>query len=194
MYWISLQTWCPLGHFIAHDAYWEHLEPKELNCKENINQLSQIDYNAINRHASHNKQRKMKQYVLSGLLSDNIEYNRTHIRTVWLYLLNIVKPLIYIAHISRRCSNYIFILDLTPGFNGLSKDNCKTKRKKIQFWDMVGLILEVWWYMFAYMDVYLFYFYDLLLVFFNCINLSIYQRKQRILVSILLQVCSQDLL
>ena len=25
----------------------------------------------------------------------------------------------------RRCSNYIFILNLTPGFNGLSEDNCK---------------------------------------------------------------------
>ena len=29
----------------------------------------------------------------------------------------------------RHCSNYIFILDLTPGFNGLNKDNCKTKRE-----------------------------------------------------------------
>ena len=28
----------------------------------------------------------------------------------------------------RRCPNYIFILDLSPGFNGLSKDNCKTGR------------------------------------------------------------------
>ena len=26
----------------------------------------------------------------------------------------------------RRCSNYIFILDLTPGFNGLGKYNCET--------------------------------------------------------------------
>ena len=29
----------------------------------------------------------------------------------------------------RRCSNYIFILDLTPGFNGLGKNNCKTRRE-----------------------------------------------------------------
>ena len=28
---------------------------------------------------------------------------------------------------SQRCSNYIFILNLTPGFNGLGKDNCKTR-------------------------------------------------------------------
>ena len=27
---------------------------------------------------------------------------------------------------SLVCSNYIFILDLPPGYNGLSKDNCKT--------------------------------------------------------------------
>ena len=27
----------------------------------------------------------------------------------------------------RRCSNYIFILDLTPGFNMLHKGNCKTR-------------------------------------------------------------------
>ena len=30
----------------------------------------------------------------------------------------------------RRCSNYIFILDLTPGFNGLGKGNCKTRETK----------------------------------------------------------------
>ena len=28
----------------------------------------------------------------------------------------------------RRCSNYIFILNLTPGFNGLGKENYKTGR------------------------------------------------------------------
>ena len=30
-----------------------------------------------------------------------------------------------------RCSNYIFILDLTPGFIGLGKDNCKTRRQNL---------------------------------------------------------------
>ena len=29
----------------------------------------------------------------------------------------------------RRCSNYIFIFDLTPGFTGLGKENCKTRRE-----------------------------------------------------------------
>ena len=42
----------------------------------------------------------------------------------------------------RRCSNYIFILYLTPGFNRLGKDKCKTRRESFKFWDMVRLILE----------------------------------------------------
>ena len=42
----------------------------------------------------------------------------------------------------RRCSNYIFILNLTPGFNGLSKDNYKMRREAFKFWDLVRLILE----------------------------------------------------
>ena len=28
-----------------------------------------------------------------------------------------------------RFSNYIYILDLTSGFNGLEKDNCKTRQE-----------------------------------------------------------------
>ena len=42
-----------------------------------------------------------------------------------------------------RCSNYIFILNLTPGFNGLSEDNCKRIQETFKFWDSVRLILEV---------------------------------------------------
>ena len=43
------------------------------------------------------------------------------------------------GHVSRRCSNYIFILDVTPGFNGLGKDNCKSRRETLSFgiwWDL----------------------------------------------------------
>ena len=40
-----------------------------------------------------------------------------------------------------RCSNYIFILALTPGFNILHKDNCKPRREAFKFWDLVHLIL-----------------------------------------------------
>ena len=47
----------------------------------------------------------------------------------------------------RCCSNYIFILGLTPKFNGLSKDNYKTRRETCSFWDLMRFISEVWWYM-----------------------------------------------
>ena len=29
--------------------------------------------------------------------------------------------------------NYIFVLDLSPGFNGLGKDNCKTRGETFKF-------------------------------------------------------------
>ena len=35
----------------------------------------------------------------------------------------------------RCCSNYIFILDLTPGFNRLGKYNCKTRWETFKFWE-----------------------------------------------------------
>ena len=43
----------------------------------------------------------------------------------------------------RRCSNYIFILNLTPGFNGSCKDNYKMQREAVKFWDSACLILEI---------------------------------------------------
>ena len=43
----------------------------------------------------------------------------------------------------RRCSNYIFILNLTPGFNGLGRDNYKARQETFKFGDLVRLILEV---------------------------------------------------
>ena len=46
----------------------------------------------------------------------------------------------------RRCSNYIFILDTIPSFNGLNKDNCKTRQQTFKIWDLVRLILESWRY------------------------------------------------
>ena len=45
---------------------------------------------------------------------------------------------------SRYCSNYIFIFDLTRGFNGLGKDNYKTRRETFNFCDLVLLLFEVW--------------------------------------------------
>ena len=71
--------------------------------------------------------------------------------------MNTVKPLINISRIlvcwslrcswniaCRRCSNYIFILELTPGFRGLGKYNFKTKQETNKFCDLVQLILQVW--------------------------------------------------
>ena len=48
----------------------------------------------------------------------------------------------------RPCSNYIFILDLTPGFKGLGKDDFKTGWESFKFWDLVRLILETLRYSF----------------------------------------------
>ena len=44
--------------------------------------------------------------------------------------------------VCRRCSNSIFILNLTPGFNGLGKDKYKMRREAIKFWGLVRLILD----------------------------------------------------
>ena len=40
--------------------------------------------------------------------------------------------------------NYIFIIDLIPGFNGLDKDNCKMRQETCKVWDLVHIILEIW--------------------------------------------------
>ena len=45
--------------------------------------------------------------------------------------------------ISRRCSNYIFILHFTLDFNILYKDNRKPRRETFKFYDLVRLILEI---------------------------------------------------
>ena len=49
----------------------------------------------------------------------------------------------------RRSSTFIFIRDLTPGFNGLGSDIYKTRRKTFKFGDLLRLILKVWWYMYT---------------------------------------------
>ena len=47
----------------------------------------------------------------------------------------------------RCCSTYIFILDLTPGFNILGGGNRKTRQESFRFWDLVCLILAILQYM-----------------------------------------------
>ena len=44
----------------------------------------------------------------------------------------------------RRCSNYIFILDLTSVFKWFGNDSRKTVRESFKCWDLVRLILETW--------------------------------------------------
>ena len=56
----------------------------------------------------------------------------------------IVDNLDVVGAVPVGCSNYIFILDLTHAFNGLGKDNCKTRWETFKFWDLVWLILQVW--------------------------------------------------
>ena len=43
-----------------------------------------------------------------------------------------------------HCSNYIFIVDLTPGFNGLGKDQCQTRWETFKFCNLVQIISEVY--------------------------------------------------
>ena len=42
-----------------------------------------------------------------------------------------------------RCSNYIFILDLTPGCNGLGRGNWKSRWGSFKFWNLVPLISRI---------------------------------------------------
>ena len=49
-----------------------------------------------------------------------------------------------------RCSNYIFMLDLTPGCNELRKENCKTRQGTFKCYYLVWLILEIWRYIYLF--------------------------------------------
>ena len=76
--------------------------------------------------------------------SHNGQLPNMHQAIIW----TTVKSLIWDAPQEgpcRRCSNYIFSLDLTCGFNGLGKHNCKPRQETFKFRDLVDLILEVWW-------------------------------------------------
>ena len=43
----------------------------------------------------------------------------------------------------RRCTNYIFILNYTPGFSILHKGDCKTRRATFKFWNIRDFTLYV---------------------------------------------------
>ena len=91
-------------------------------------------------------------------------HTKAYIIMIWnkSYLFRLTSNLYYKSHLSRqqncrpircswsivcrRCSNHILILDLTPDFYRLGKDNCKTRLETFSFGDLVRLIFEVWWY------------------------------------------------
>ena len=54
---------------------------------------------------------------------------------------NILSSLTYKSLIGNKIVDHIFILDLTPGFIALGKDNCKTRRETFKFGDLVRLVL-----------------------------------------------------
>ena len=93
-----------------------------------------------------------------------IEFSKLIILLLWFYRMNIHyrqtsnircsrvgNTIVYYSDVvgaapSVLRSNNIFIFDLTLSFNGLGKDNCKTRRETFnKFWHLVGLILAIWW-------------------------------------------------
>ena len=53
---------------------------------------------------------------------------------LWAKILHInfnIEMIIWVSY--RRCSNCIFILDLTSGFNGLGTDNCRIRQDTFKF-------------------------------------------------------------
>ena len=51
-----------------------------------------------------------------------------------------------LSAVPRKAVKLNHSLNLTPGFNGLGKDNCKTRQETFKFWKLVPLMLEVWQY------------------------------------------------
>ena len=52
---------------------------------------------------------------------------------------------------NRCCSNYIFILHLTLGFDILCNYNCKPRWETFKFWDLVCFSLEIIWYVMSHL-------------------------------------------
>ena len=63
-------------------------------------------------------------------LPSSLQY-KTHLRRQWN-----CRSLRWSWSIAcRRCSDYIFMIDLKPGFDWLGKDNGNMRRESFQFWD-----------------------------------------------------------
>ena len=81
---------------------------------------------------------------LSSFLADQIIYDIHHYRQASNISRTLVgNELVDHSGTCRRCSNYIFILDFTTGFNGLGKGNCKTRRESFKFCDLVRPLLYI---------------------------------------------------
>ena len=98
----------------------------------------------------------IKFYLLTYLLMDSVGYCRIKCPLETCCQISDIRHLRQYNFWSLRCScsiscqhcsNYIFILDLSPGFYGLDKDNCKTRWETFKFCNLVQLILEVWRYL-----------------------------------------------
>ena len=96
-------------------------------------------------YASHTPQTDELPLILWSTVSRGVPYIRgaSHIRDKTVGNKNVDNSDVVWSIACRRCSNYIFILNLTPGFNGLSEDNCMKIQETFKFWDLVRLILEV---------------------------------------------------
>ena len=69
-------------------------------------------------------------------------YVHTYISMIYIQLIDMYRKTPNISGGCRRCSNYIIILYLAPGFNRLCHNNCKTRRETFKLWDLVRLILD----------------------------------------------------
>ena len=68
----------------------------------------------------------------------------TKVRLILEVLRGNVSIYMLITKDCRRCSNYIFIIDLAPGLHGLGKDKYNARRETFMFWELVCLILGFW--------------------------------------------------
>ena len=80
------------------------------------------------------------------LIKSDLPYIKCCISLSFAGLLELINPFICKLCHDRPRSNDIFILDLTPGFTGLVKDNYTTRRETFHCYDVVYLILEAWWW------------------------------------------------
>ena len=74
----------------------------------------------------------------------NLRY-KSHLGRQWTWSLRCSWSIAF-----RHCSNDIFFFELTPGFDGLGKDNCKTIHEKhFSFLDLLQPILHAWRYVYS---------------------------------------------